>query len=83
MAGCGGIAEELREISEKFDEIQQRSDWDQISEKIYESNKDVIDRDVRWELEGWEEGAFFNSGNFAGQIEKIFLDNVPVQELTA
>ena len=42
------------------------SDWDQISKKIYESNKDVIDRDVSLELKQWEEGVFFNSGMFAG-----------------
>ena len=74
MAGCGEIAKKMGEISDKFDEIQKRSDWDTFSKKIYETNKDVIDRDVSLELKQWEEGIFFNSGMFAGQIEKFFLD---------
>ena len=80
MAGCGEIAKEMGVIAAEFDGIQLRSDWDQISKKIYETNKDVINRDVSLELKEWEEGVFFNSGMFAGQIEKFFLDFKPERD---
>ena len=35
LAGCGEIAQKMSDISNKMDEIQKRSDWDQISKKIY------------------------------------------------
>lgn len=54
-----------------------RDDWADVAKKIYDDNKDVIDRDVGLELREWTSGVFFNSGMFAGQVEKIFLDNVP------
>ena len=77
MAGCGQIAEVIRGIAKKFDDIQARQDWDKLSKEIYQANQDVIDRDVNLEFSQWSEGVFFNSGMFAGQIEKIFLDAVP------
>ena len=54
-----------------------RSDWDKVSKKIYNDNKAVIDRDIDLELREWAQGVFFNSGMFLGDVEKIFLDNVP------
>ena len=83
MAGCGKVAEKMGEIAKEFDDIQKRSDWDKVSKKIYEANKDVIDRDVSLELKQWEEGVFFNSGMFAGQIEKFFLDVKPERDASA
>ena len=83
LSGCGRLADHMSEWAQKTDDLMKIADWQKIAMKIYEDNKVVIDRDVKDELLEWEEGVFFNSGMFAGQIEKIFLDNVPAQELTA
>ena len=60
--------------AERIDEMMERSDWQQFAEKVYKENKAVIDRDVKLEMREWEQGVFFNSGMFAGQIQKIFYD---------
>ena len=60
----------MREISDRMDEIQKRSDWDQISKKIYEDNKTLIDDAIRKELENWENGNIYLSGVDAGLVEK-------------
>ena len=39
--------------------------------------------DIKNEMLEWEEGVFFNSGMFAGQLGKIFLDNAPAEQLSA
>ena len=83
MSGCGDIAEKMGKISQKFDKITQSSDWDEVSKKIYLANKDVIDRDVSLELREWTNGVFFNSGMFAGQIEKFFLEAEPEKDNSA
>jgi hypothetical protein len=62
--------------------MMDRSDWPQISKEIYEANKDLIDRDVDLEFREWKEGVFFNSGMFAGQLSKVFLANIPTDELS-
>lgn len=54
-----------------------RDDWKDVAQKIYTDNKDVIDRDVDLELREWKQGVWFNSGMFAGNVEKIFLDARP------
>ena len=56
------------------------ADWDKVAKQIYDPNKAVVDRDIDLELREWEEGVFFNSGMFAGQIGKIFLDNAPASQ---
>ena len=71
----------MGEIAKRFDDIQARSDWAQLSKDIYQANKDVIDRDVSLELSQWSEGVFFNSGMFAGQVGKVFLDNAPASQV--
>ena len=38
--------------------------------------------EIKNELLEWEEGVFFNSGMFAGQLEKIFIDNAPAEKLS-
>ena len=80
MAGCGQIAVAMGDVSKKFEDMQAQSDWDKVSKEIYQANKAVIDRDVDFELKTWSEGVWFNSGMFAGQIEKIFLDQMPEEE---
>ena len=63
--------------SKKTEDLAKRDDWAQLSQEIYEANKDVIDRDMELELSQWKLGVFFNSGMFAGQLIKVFLDNAP------
>ena len=63
--------------SKKTEDLAKRDDWAQLSKEIYEANKDVIDRDMELELREWRLGVFFNSGMFAGQLIKVFLDNAP------
>ena len=64
-----------------MDDLQERKDWPEIAKKIYETNKAIIDRDVDLEVREWQQGVFFNSGMFAGQIGKVFLDNAPASQL--
>ena len=82
LAGCGDIAVHMGEWAQKTDDMMERSDWQQISQEIYQANKDLIDRDVDLELREWQEGVFFNSGMFAGQISQVFLSNLPADELS-
>ena len=58
-----------------------RADWPQLSKQIYEANKTIVDRDIDLEFREWTQGVFFNSGMFAGEIQKIFLDNMPVESI--
>ena len=46
---------------------------------IYSNNEDLIDRDNQLVIREWDQGVFFNSGMFTGQIQKVYLDNAPKQ----
>merc|ERR1719237_1313210 len=80
LSACSDVGTEMKKIGDKADALVKRSDWKQLAEKIYNDNKDVIDRDVDLELREWKQGVFFNSGMFAGQIEGIFLKDAPPTE---
>ena len=67
----------MGEWAQKFDDLTKIADWSKVAAQIYQANKAVVDPDIKNELLEWEEGVFFNSGMFAGQMEKIFLDAVP------
>ena len=75
FADCGELKDQMDAWSKKFDDLTKRDDWAIISQLIYEENKDVIDRDMDLELREWKQGVYFNSGMFAGQLIKVFLDN--------
>ena len=77
LSGCGRLETLIGNWAQKIDEMKERKDWPQISKQIYKANKDLIDRDTGLELREWEQGVFFNSGMFAGQRGKVFLDNIP------
>ena len=77
FADCGELKDQMDALSKKFDDLTKRDDWAIISQLIYEENKDVIDRDMDLELREWKQGVYFNSGMFAGQLIKVFLDNYP------
>ena len=49
--------------------------WDKKEEAIYAEYKDVIDQNTEWQFKTWRERIPFNSGMFAGETDKIFLDN--------
>ena len=77
LSGCGRLANLIGKWAQKTDDMMERKDWPQISKDIYKENKDLIDRDIGLELREWEQGVFYNSGMFAGQIGKVYLDNLP------
>ena len=52
--------------AKEFDDLQARPDWDQLSKKIYEDEKFVIDRFVGAEFDAWKEGDFAKAGFMAG-----------------
>ena len=62
LAGCGEIAKRMSYLSDEMDKIQKRSDWDQISKKIYDDNKPPIDLNVSDMLDNWKKGNYFESG---------------------
>ena len=83
MAGCGQIAEAMGVIAKRLDDMKASKDWPNLSQEIYEANKDVIVRDNNLVFSQWTDGVFFNSGMFAGQLQKIFLDEVPETDTLA
>ena len=80
LRDCGNISDHIHEWTEKLDDLQERDDWPKVAKQIYEANKAVIDRDIDLEIKQWKEGVYFNSGMFAGQVGKVFLDNAPQSE---
>ena len=81
LSDCGNLGDHMHEWSQKMDDLQERKDWPEIAKKIYETNKAIIDRDVDLEVREWQQGVYFNSGMFAGQVAKLFLDNAPSSQL--
>ena len=79
LAGCGEIAKRMSYLSGEMDKIQKRSDWDQISKKIYEDNKPPIDLNVSDMLDDWKKGDYFLSGYDAGKIEHYFILIEPIR----
>ena len=67
--------------AQRFDEMVERSDWKKFAMKVFRSNKSFIVRDLDLEIKQWEQGSYFNSGMFAGQISKIFLDAQDIEAL--
>ena len=64
-------------IHNRYDALKARSDWPSISMGIYMKNKDALQQDEILSVKEWEQGVFFNSGMYVGDVEKIFLDNAP------
>ena len=84
IAGCSQeILKKMGDNDKKFEDLKARSDWATIRMDIYNKNKSVIDRDSQLAMREWKEGVFFNTGMFFGDVEKIFLDNAPAEEVTA
>ena len=79
LANCPKVNAKIGEWGQKFEDLRARPDWDEISKKIYDENKDEIDSDVEIEFKRWNQGIFLTSGMYASKVEKIFLDNAPKQ----
>ena len=79
LANCPKVNAKIGEWGQKFEDLRARPDWDEISKKIYEENKDEIDFDVVMEFKNWNTGKYFDAGESAAKIEAFFLDNAPKQ----
>lgn len=80
LSTCTDVTGKMQDVMEKAEALVSRDDWAQLAKQIYDDNKTLIDRDVDLELREWQQGVFFNSGMFAGYIEKVFLDARPEPE---
>ena len=60
-------------FSDQMDQIQKRSDWDEVSKRVYLDNKTEIDVSFMNEKTNWKTGDFFMAGMDAGEIERFFL----------
>ena len=80
LASCMGYNEALERWSEQFNDIKERPDWDEISKKIYEDNKEDIDKKVKAEFKAWTDGDFGIAGYNASKIQQIFIENAPKED---
>ena len=64
----------FEEWAGKIDDMTSRSDWEEFANRVYLDNKRELERDTDLEMREWKKGHFFNSGLFAGQIQKVFFD---------
>ena len=84
LAKCGDdVTGPLEKWGDAINKMVTDKDWDKNSKKIYDDNKKEIDDDVALEIQ-WFDGAkfnAFNSGMYAGRVDKIFLDNSPAPTL--
>ena len=80
LGSCDKVGDKLEEWAKKGEDLKARKDWAEIEKKIYEENKQIIDRNTGLELESWEQGVYFNAGMFAGSIEYVFLTKAPKEE---
>ena len=53
------------------------ADWKQWALRLYEENTEFIDNASEQMLQEWSSGDVFNSGMFAGELDRIILDNIP------
>ena len=77
MFECTRVNRYMQMWADKIDDLQARSDWDKISKEIFNENKSEINREIRIELENWQQERFFDSGYAAGKLEIIFITNAP------
>ena len=76
LTDCGNdITEHLAYFSKRMDDMVHMPHWEKQEEKIYAEYKAVIDQNTEYEFKTWKERVYFNSGMFAGETDKIFLDN--------
>ena len=84
LADCGkDVKDPLDKWGDAINKMVTEKDWDKNSKKIYDDNKKEIDDDVALEIQWFDGDKFnpFNSGMYAGRVDKIFLDNSPAPTL--
>ena len=74
LSRCDQLDSHVKDWARRIDEMMARSDWEQFALKVYKTNKREVERNIDLELREWQQGQFFNSGLFGGQLEKVFLD---------
>ena len=67
-------------VSTKAQELLKMTDWKDFARKIYEENTKFIDTASDEMLREWANGVHFNSGMFAGELDRIILDGIPASE---
>ena len=67
-------------VSTKAQELLKMTDWKDFARNIYEENTKFIDNASDEMLREWANGVHFNSGMFAGELDRIILDGIPVSE---
>jgi len=75
------VTDPIVEWSKKWNDLESRDDWDKISKDITESQKDVLEDDVKQSFYWWDKPVPFNAGMFMGRWQKVFLDNAPAEFL--
>jgi len=84
FANCdSSVTDALSQWADKVKEMKSADNWDDVSEQIYTDNKAKVDADSGYMFNSWDRGVFFDSGLFAGRIDKLFLDNVPAEQVAA
>ena len=72
--------EKMDMVSTKAQELLKMTDWKDFARKIYEENTKFIDTASDEMLREWANGVHFNSGMFAGELDRIILDGIPASE---
>lgn len=74
------VTDPMTAWKQKVDDLGKIKDWDKVSAQIYKDHKDEVDLDIKDEFVWWDKSVQFNSGMFAGRMQKIFIDNAPKQD---
>jgi hypothetical protein len=77
MKNCDKVMKKMDVVSKQADEMLKISDWKKLAMEIYEDNTEFIDSANDEMLREWTNGVPFNSGMFAGVLDRIILDGVP------
>ena len=76
MEDCGYIKEEMDEVEAGLEQVQNRPDWEQIFEALYDENKAELLQYMQEELKAWKVSKYFSSGMKAGSIENLILSKL-------
>ena len=74
---CDKVMEKMDVLALKAQELLKMSDWKQFVREIYDNNTGFIDNASDEMLQEWSNGKHFNSGMFAGELDRIIIDKIP------
>ena len=74
LANCEKVTTKLDDVSLKAQEMVKATDWQSVAQQIYDSNKEFVDNASEEMLREWKNGIPFNSGMFAGVLDRVILD---------